>query len=413
MKVALVAAQFPVMSETFVLRQALGLVAAGVDLTVVALQPGGDWAQVRGQDLLAQRVRTVPQAGAGKAWRLRLGLLALKSLGSGRARVAFKAALTALRQGQGRAAKEIVAQAREGSLGRYDAVIAHFGPIGVRTMHLRKAGLLEGPLATVFHGYDMSIRETVAGLMPSYRMLFRDTELMLPISEFWRDRLVAWGAPPQNIVVHHMGVDLDAGHALVADRPLGRPLRVLSVGRFTEKKGLRYAIEGVRRAACDVELSIIGFGPLADELQAAASGEGRNSVKFLGPQPHAEVLATLRRSDVFLLPSVEAANGDMEGIPVSLMEAMLEGALVIATRHSGNAELVQDGRSGILVDERSPEQIAKALEAIAGGGVDALAMRAAAYDRVAQGFNNASLDADLVAIVRRLAGPQPREAAAG
>ncbi|MGO4863931.1 glycosyltransferase, partial [Campylobacter jejuni] len=63
-----------------------------------------------------------------------------------------------------------------------------------------------------------------------------------------------------------------------------------------------------------------------------------DAIAFLGPQPHGRVFAELERSDVFLLPSVTAANGDMEGIPVSLMEAMANGVLVLATRHSGIPE---------------------------------------------------------------------------
>ena len=404
MKVALFVDRFPVTSETFVLRQAIGLLRAGIDLTIIALRPGDPWTDAANGALFAGRVTVLhPTPATGSALLRGLARLAARAAIDGQARRALRAGLGAARAGQRTGVKDILAAVPRRSLGRYDAILAHFGPFGVRAAHLRRAGLLHGPIATVFHGYDMSVAHVVASQQAAYAMLFRETELLLPISDFWRDRLIAWGAPREKIVVHRMGVDVDPTVELSAERPIGRPLRVLSVGRFTEKKGLRYAIEGARGAVHDVRLRIIGYGEGEAELRACAAGGHKERIAFLGAMPHAAVLAEVAQADVFLLPSVVAANGDMEGIPVAIMEAMVQGAIVIATRHSGIPELVTDGVSGLLVDERSPEQIATALDQVAGGGVDAVAMRRAAYATVLARFDNATLDPGLIDLLVRLA----------
>ncbi|MDR5857640.1 glycosyltransferase [Caballeronia sp. LZ062] len=285
----------------------------------------------------------------------------------------------------------------------FDVIIAHFGPIGVRAMYLQEAGLLTGPIVTVFHGADMSEQRTLERWLPHYRRLFRQSALLLPISNLWRDRLIEWGAPESRTKVHHVGVEIHRLTAQASNRPLNRPLKVLSVARFTEKKGLAYAIEGVRNCKHPIQLNLIGFGPLESTLRQAAS-DSTNEINFLGKCTHEQVFEELKNADVFLLPSVVASNGDMEGIPVSIMEAMATGVLVVATRHSGIPELVTDGVTGLLVDERSASAIAEALSAIVEGKVDIEAIRTNARRKVESDFNGRALDAELERLLNRTLG---------
>jgi colanic acid/amylovoran biosynthesis glycosyltransferase len=217
--------------------------------------------------------------------------------------------------------------------------------------------------------------------------------------------LLEWGAPAERITVLRMGVDVDRFEPPDDGRPLRRPLRALSVGRLVEKKGLRYAIEGAERAAAMVELDIIGYGPLEEELAELANA-GANTTRLLGKRAHAEVFRQLANADVFLLPSVVAADGDMEGIPVALMEAMALGVVVIASRHSGVPELIEDGVDGLLVDERSGAQIAAALDRLAAGKVDVAGLRRRARAKVARDFNNAILDRELEALLAGMGSGQ-------
>jgi colanic acid/amylovoran biosynthesis glycosyltransferase len=200
-----------------------------------------------------------------------------------------------------------------------------------------------------------------------------------------------------------MGVDLPDAAGIDFERPLSSPLRVLSVGRFTETKGLKYASRGVKACRAPVALRLIGYGELESELRREALADGANPVEFLGRMPHERVLQSMSTSDVVLLPSVVAESGDMEGIPVALMEAMARGCLVIATRHSGIPELVDSGRSGILVPEHSPGDIAEALEQIASGAHQVPALRRNARAVVERHFNGALLDREFLELTASLA----------
>lgn len=393
MKIAFFVADYPNPSETFIARQIAGMRALGHDVTIVAGSLKAPIGEIETDRL---KVRLVRQSSGG----IKALILALRN--GAMALLNWRRFIAIVR---GMAMRSLMPAADllncPQHLGSFDAIVAHFGPTGVRASILRQAGLLSGPLAVIFHGKDMSDRWTLKRFLPFYRDLFRSAELLLPISHLWRQRLIEWGAPAANIRVLRMGVDLDLIDAVPDTKPLQRPLRILSVARLVEKKGLQYAIEGVKQAAADIEYRIIGYGPLEDALTEQGARPG-NPVQLLGRRSHADVFAELRAADIFLLPSVTAEDGDMEGIPVALMEAMAMGVLVIATRHSGIPELIEDQVEGLLVAERDADGIAHALDLIASGAIDVAAMRQAARAKVAREFNNATLDYELEALLATL-----------
>lgn len=105
--------------------------------------------------------------------------------------------------------------------------------------------MLEGKIATIFHGIDISSREVLNHYTPEYQQLFRRGDMMLPISELWASRLKNMGCPVDKITVSRMGVDM----ARFTQRPVkapGKPLQIISVARLTEKKGCTWRS---RRAA--------------------------------------------------------------------------------------------------------------------------------------------------------------------
>lgn len=387
MKVAILAEEFPSPSETFVSRHVTSLIEAGVDVTVIAASPGSSWANIPEalRDEVRARTRLI-DADLRQGWRQAIRALPDIRLFA-------------------RKLRRKLAQFMPGSeplLGRYDVILAHFGPGGVSALHYRDKGFIAGRIATVFHGYDMSVEATIRAHMVSYRRLFAETEALLPISHFWAERLRGWGAPAEKIRVLRMGADMPET-AIDWDRPLHQPLRVLQVGRLVEKKAALHSIEAVQLCRAPVTLDLIGSGPMEAEVRArVASAQGPNRINMRGSIPHPDVLRALDETDVFLLPSVTAADGDMEGIPVALMEAMLHGCIVVSTKHSGIPELVQDGFSGLLVPERSAQAIADALASLAEGKQDVAAIRRNAVDFVSREFDNAKLSADLVDILERV-----------
>jgi colanic acid/amylovoran biosynthesis glycosyltransferase len=258
-----------------------------------------------------------------------------------------------------------------GSLGgrkhRFDVVHCHFGPVGQLAAQLRDIGAIDGAIVTTFHGVDVS--SVLRGDPTYYRSLFARGDLFLPISDAWRARLVAHGCDPGRIEVHRMSVDLR--RLTLQPRRLrpAEPLCLLSIGRLIEKKGVEYGVRAVARLAAQgraVRYTIVGDGPERRRLETLAADLGLGpSVEFLGWRVCEEILALMLDHHVLLAPSVTDRGGDMEGIPVTIMEAMATGMPVISTWHSGIPELVQNGVTGSLVDERDVDALADAVNRLA------------------------------------------------
>lgn len=388
------------------MRHITALIRAGVDLTIIAGERTAEWNSVAPSlrlELEGRLLELERSSASGLVLAKRLAWLTGKALTSRPHRQRLGALPSALRVLYRQGVIDIAANAASNGFGEFDAIIAHFGPNAVRAENLRRAGLIAGPLAAIFHGYDVSHRDTLRRNLPRYRRLFASAQKLLPVSHFWLDRLLEWGAPARKLRVLRMGVDLPEVSRSDFDYPVSSPLRVLAVGRFTEKKGLKYAIRAVKRCGVPCTLGIVGYGELESELRLEAESPAANPVIFHGSLPHERVLAKMYESDVFLLPSVVAESGDMEGVPVVLMEAMARGCVVIATRHAGIPELIETGRSGLLVSERSSVEIADALEAIASGVHDLPALRRNARTVIERRFNGAALDRELLELVRSLA----------
>ena len=139
---------------------------------------------------------------------------------------------------------------------------------------------------------------------------------------------------------------------------------------------------------------IVGDGPLKDKLIAAA--EGLLGVDFIGYLPNAETMNLLKSCDCFVLPCIQAYNGDCDGIPIVLMEAMSLGLPVISTSISGIPELVENGISGILVPEKSPVALADAIQWMSEHPEEAKKMGMAGREKVNKHFS-------LQKVVRELA----------
>jgi colanic acid/amylovoran biosynthesis glycosyltransferase len=125
-------------------------------------------------------------------------------------------------------------------------------------------------------------------------------------------------------------------------------------------------------------------------------------VSFLGPRPHGEVKQRLREADVFLLPSVAGRDGDLEGIPVALMEAMAGGLIAVSTYHSGIPELIEDHKTGFLVPERDVAALAGKLAWIAENPGLCEPIALAARRKVEADFNADILNERFAQIVARL-----------
>jgi colanic acid/amylovoran biosynthesis glycosyltransferase len=228
--------------------------------------------------------------------------------------------------------------------------------------------------------------------LPVYKYVFSASALLMPVSEYWRTRLIEIGANADKLLVHRMGViTVESGEAIEHTR-IHKPLRILTVARATEKKGAKYALAAVARLDVDCEYRLVGDGELLDSLKKLAATLGlEGTTHFLGSQPFEKVMEYLSWADVFLLPSVTAGNGDMEGVPVSLMEAMDRGVIVVSTFHSGIPELIESEVSGFLVPERDSAGIANVLTTIANDEPSVSIVRQEAKNTIESRYSNALL----------------------
>ncbi|MEO8464668.1 MAG: glycosyltransferase [Gammaproteobacteria bacterium] len=258
-------------------------------------------------------------------------------------------------------------------------VHAHFGVEAVYGMEL--AARLDVPLVTTFHGFDATLTRTdlLKSRKPTWIQylrkradLCRRGALFIGVSKFVVARLEELGVPADRTQLHYIGVDTSAFEAKAADahsEPQG--LVILHVARLVEKKGTAYLLEAFAKIAAQhprAELVVIGTGPLAGSLEQRAAKLGIGArVRWLGAQPHATVREWLRRAAVLCLPSCTAANGDSEGLGLVLLEAAASGVPVVATRHGGIPEAVEDGSTGYLVAERDASALGAALDALLAG----------------------------------------------
>jgi colanic acid/amylovoran biosynthesis glycosyltransferase len=195
----------------------------------------------------------------------------------------------------------------------------------------------------------------------AYAALFRTADRFLPVSDTFRNRLVTMGCPPEKVEVHRSGIDLRKFRCVGRTRVGAEPMRLLSIARLVEKKGIGYALEAVARVAASgraVRYDVIGDGPLRPALERKSGELGvRHLVRFLGTRDHVQVVTALDDAHALLQPSVTAGSGDQEGIPNVLKEAMASGLPVVSTRHSGIPELVEHDVSGFLVPERDVDAL--------------------------------------------------------
>jgi colanic acid/amylovoran biosynthesis glycosyltransferase len=167
--------------------------------------------------------------------------------------------------------------------------------------------------------------------------------------------------------VLYMGVDLPLP---AAPKPHTGPLRIVTPARLVEKKGHEYLLEAVqalRSRGVTLHVDIAGDGPLGPALRQKATDLGlQDDVVFLGTLPHDELLRRMEipEWDAVVLPSVVTRSGQLEGIPVALIEALARGVSAVGTDTGGTLELLDEG-AGILIPPADPERLAHALERLA------------------------------------------------
>ncbi|MDA0867843.1 MAG: glycosyltransferase [Cyanobacteria bacterium] len=160
------------------------------------------------------------------------------------------------------------------------------------------------------------------------------------------------------IQVHYIGVDVDQ---FQADSGILRQPYILFVGRLVEKKGCEYLIRAMAQVQAtlpDTELIIIGDGPLRGALEALAV-KHLTRYRFEGQQPPNMVKEWMGRSRVLVAPSVTTPQGETEGLPIVILEAMAMGLPVVSSIHAGIPEAIVCGETGFLAAERDEQALSQ------------------------------------------------------
>ncbi len=346
--------QFPVVSETFVVELGSALVEAGCDLRILATRDADPTAMQRfpGAARLPL-IAPVPNGSLGRA------LLAQPRLAPRFATTLFLP--------RGERAETLRTAAAFARADPFDLLHCQFGTLGLAALrHARLRSLRYRRLVVHLRGYD--ITKFVAERGPDiYRDLFAKADHFIANCEHFRQRAIALGCAPDRVTVIGSPVDTDRFAPPAAPRAISRdrPFRIAAIGRLVEKKGFADLVRAVAmlsdRGAC-VELDILGDGPLRGDLDAlVASLRAGGVVHLRGPASQAEVLALLHRADLLVAPSVRAASGDEDAPVNTLKEALATELPVVATRHGGIPELVEDGVNGLLVPERDLEALSLAI----------------------------------------------------
>ena len=277
---------------------------------------------------------------------------------------------------------------------------AHFGK-NPATLAMVVSEYLQIPFSMTIHATDLF----VSGLL--LRQKLARCKFVASISEYNLKLLSELADDPkvtEKIHVLHCGIDLDKFPVRETPPEETTPL-VIAVGRLVEKKGypvLLDAVKLLKDRGLEFRVRVIGGGPDREALEQQCDNLGIGDYLSLdGAMPQEELLPILKQADVFVLPCVRAGDGDQDGIPVSLMEAMAYGIVCVSSRLSGIPELIEDGENGLLTEERDVEGLAEALGTLLEDRELRLRMGQAARTRVEESFSLTGLAKELDRLFRR------------
>lgn len=368
MKIAYIVGGFPAISETFIVNQIAGMVARGEDVDIlVTAKRKGKTPHLPEAVVRHKLMERVLRIGAPRNFLLRLlRLLPLLLAYGWREPGVVMRSVNIARYGKSAARLALLYTAltliRHGTR-QYDVIHAQFGSYGPLALQLVEIGALQGSIVTSFRGSDAT--KYLQAHPHVFDQLFRAGRCFLPVSQALAKRIVEAGCDPARIRVHHSGIQCDRFYYRERVRDPDEMTKVLLVGRLVEKKGMGYALQAIGQVIASgrkVSATIIGDGPLRAALQQQIHELGIHAhISMVGSRSHDEVLAMMANSHILMAPSVTAGDGDEEGIPNTLKEAMALGLPVISTVHAGIPELVDDRTSGFLVPERDSSALAERL----------------------------------------------------
>jgi glycosyltransferase involved in cell wall biosynthesis len=239
----------------------------------------------------------------------------------------------------------------------------YFGQIAVHLLPLIRTW--KNPSIVSFHGADVTVDMNKRGYRDATRQMLDVVKLVLVRSESLRRAVADLGCDPKRIEVQRTGIPLEEFPFRERSFPQNGEWRFVQAGRLIEKKGLPVTLRAFaifQNQYPNATLTIAGEGPLLGQVQKLAHELNiQERVSFAGFISQEQLREMYYRSHIFLHPSQTGRDGNQEGIPNSMLEAMASGLPAFATQHGGIPEAIENGASGVLVPEGDHEKLARAL----------------------------------------------------
>lgn len=379
MKLAYVVKVFPRFSETFIVNEILAHEAAGHEVEVFSLRAPAD---THFQDILGRLrapVRYLPSEGLRAADFWEACERAHEACGP------LDAGLAEARGEDARTVYQAMVMAERLRRGGFTHVHAHFASVAAGVARLA-APLAELPWSLTAHAKDIFHQQVDEA---DLARKFAGAARVVTVSDFnCHDLCARFPEAAGRITRIYNGLDVVR---LPHQRRDHLDIDVLAVGRLVEKKGFDVLIDAVAALHANgrpAHATIVGGGEMDAALRARAVSRGvGHLVTFTGPRPQAEVVAAFGRARVFAAPSVVGGDGNREGLPTTILEAMACGTPVVATATTGVPEVVRHGQTGLLVPEGDPVALAAAIERLLDDPAPGMRMAAEARALIEREFD--------------------------
>lgn len=282
----------------------------------------------------------------------------------------------------------------------------YFGHMALHWLPLLRVSPL--PVVVSFHGADAGVGmegETQKEMMAEAFGLAR---LVLGRSRALLNDLEAMGCPPEKLALNRTGIPLEEFAPVRREPPADGRFILLQGGRLIAKKdhaSTFTALAEIRKTFPGVRLRIAGEGPEKPALEELANHLGiTDAIEWLGFLDQKAMVQALHDAHVFVHPSATGPDGNREGIPNGLLEAMATGLPVVATRHGGIPEAVEDGVTGLLVGEREANALAEVIKSLLREPETASRLGEAGAQSVRREYGSSSAIEALEAIYDRAGG---------
>jgi len=288
----------------------------------------------------------------------------------------------------------------------------YFGHIGTHLLPLIEISPI--PVIVSFHGADAGVDLQRPSHLAATRRMVEKADRILVRSESLAERVRALGCPPEKLRLHRTGLPLEEIPFRQRSAPADGAWRCVQACRLIAKKGIPctlHAFRDFRGRYPKATLTIAGEGPMLEDLRTLAGSLGiGDAVFFTGFLSQEKLRDLFAESHLFLHPSETGPDGDQEGVPNSMLEAMAGGLPVLATKHGGIPEAVENGVSGVLVEERDHATLGAEMIALAGHPERYAKMSVAAATRARTQFDLRVQNEVLEGIYRECIEESPRSA---